>query len=293
LEIPSSRNSPNSKKSTSAKRRKRRKGSKSKTPLNIRRRRKRKKRSLSKRKKSRRGHDYEEESPRFEVGESSYEDVFSSERREEGIERLIYESLNKLNPIERKKKIQQFVDQLGDEKSRGGEKKEQKKVQEVDQDRVIVNGKAYVSETLYKKMKKEKKSETEKQAKLNQKAEQIVLTFEQMEQDYKNETPEIDQYEPESKVVVKGPFKRVEDPESRSVHKSKKKSKNPKMKARSASRKKFKKRAKRVSNNNEQDFYSKYEVLTNYQPIIKDLKLPKVYFAFRPKTWSHGKKIDD
>lgn len=42
----------------------------------------------------------------------------------------------------------------------------------------------------------------------------------------------------------------------------------------------------------QEDFYSKYQVITKYSGIIKDLKLPKVHFAFRPKTWSFGKLIE-
>lgn len=33
------------------------------------------------------------------------------------------------------------------------------------------------------------------------------------------------------------------------------------------------------------DFYSKYEILMIYGPIVSSLKLPKVNFAFRPKVW--------
>ena len=43
---------------------------------------------------------------------------------------------------------------------------------------------------------------------------------------------------------------------------------------------------------NEHDFYSKYEVLTNYDSIVKRLKLPKLYFAFRPKTWNISKSSE-
>jgi hypothetical protein len=39
----------------------------------------------------------------------------------------------------------------------------------------------------------------------------------------------------------------------------------------------------------EVDFYSKYEILTHYDNIIKDLKLPKVNFGFRPKVKHRGK----
>lgn len=38
------------------------------------------------------------------------------------------------------------------------------------------------------------------------------------------------------------------------------------------------------------NFYQKYHVLTDYIAIIKDLKLPKINFAFRPKTLSLSKE---
>lgn len=38
-----------------------------------------------------------------------------------------------------------------------------------------------------------------------------------------------------------------------------------------------------------EDFYSKYEVLTNYQDLISTLTLPKVHFGFRPKLWPEDK----
>ena len=38
-----------------------------------------------------------------------------------------------------------------------------------------------------------------------------------------------------------------------------------------------------------EDFYQKYEVLTNYQDLISNLKLPKVHFGFRPKLWPEDK----
>lgn len=39
------------------------------------------------------------------------------------------------------------------------------------------------------------------------------------------------------------------------------------------------------------DFYSKYEILMIYGPIVSGLKLPKVNFAFRPKVWQKAKLL--
>lgn len=38
----------------------------------------------------------------------------------------------------------------------------------------------------------------------------------------------------------------------------------------------------------DQDFYSKYEVLSIYDNVIKDLKMPKVAYGFRPRKKSQG-----
>lgn len=45
------------------------------------------------------------------------------------------------------------------------------------------------------------------------------------------------------------------------------------------------------SGNKQKNFYEKYYVLTQYHAIVKKLKLPKVHFAFRPRTWPMSKKI--